>query len=524
MSKSKTPVILPEVTLSSTTTDKSGTVFQKEKSSNTKEKRNDRPIQFCLDSSNSLDTIDKNSKMENGTNNEGSSTRYIILIFTILCLTSIMANIVCFNFTVLCMPASHRINSINSTNKFEPYNHQERTWLFSAVAIGALLAVVPVSHGIARLGCRQVFFLSGILSGLSTVLVPAAASYSLQTFLMMRVLQGISFAACMPTVGSVTSSWASLKQNGFFIAVLTTFGQLSSVFSMPLSGQLCTSSLGWQSVFYFHAAFSFITFIIWYIFFTDSPSSNARVSTRELSVINANKSSASLSADHSSTPYLEIISTPSIWAVWIGALGDLVAVQLIHMFSPLYIRDILGYSVQKTGFAAAVPVLVQFCVKISAGHSSDRIRGVSETTKIRIFNSIALGLSAVFLACCGYVQQGQGLLGLILISLATAMFGFNGGGFNKCATLVSRQYSHFVMANIQFIWCLSMLICPILVSFLLPTSSVSEWRVVFFAHAALLILSNIFFCIFATAKPASWTDRTIRNAARKNRPIFSTNV
>ncbi|CAB3407745.1 unnamed protein product [Caenorhabditis bovis] len=468
-------------------------------------------IKFSLEND-----VEEVAKPENE-DSSSSSIRYIILFLTIVCLSSIMANIVCFNFTVLCMPASHRFNS----STFEPYNHQERTWLFSAVAIGALLAVVPVSHAIAHVGCRKVFFVAGMLTGFATAAVPLASSVSLELFLVLRFLQGVSFAACMPTVGSVTASWASLKQHGLFIAVLTTFGQLSSVFSMPVSGQLCTSTLGWQSVFYFHGIVSFVVFFAWLYFFTDKPELNCRVKGRELSQINANKSSASLSQEMEKIPYLEIMTTPSVWAVWVGALGDLVAVQLIHTFSPLYIRDVLQYSVSKTGIAAAIPVLVQFFVKVTAGHSSDKIKGVSETTKLRIFNTIALGMSAVFLAACGYVERGQGLLGIALISLATAMFGFNGGGFNKCATLVSRQYSPFVMANIQFIWCLSMLICPILVSFLLPTSSVSEWRTVFFAHAILLVLTNAFFCVFATAKPASWTDRTIQNAAPKNRSVLS---
>ncbi|KJH46583.1 hypothetical protein DICVIV_07366 [Dictyocaulus viviparus] len=316
----------------------------------------------------------------------------------------------------------------------------------------------------------------------------------------------------MPTVGAVTSSWASLKQNGLFISALTTYGQLSAVFAMPVSGELCTSSFGWEAVFYLHAVVSLISFTGWFFLYTNNPEHHPLVSKSELAEINDGKSASTLQAEDSVLiiPYLEILTTPSVWGVWIGALGDLIAVQLIHTFSPLYIREVLQYSVEHTGFAAALPVLFQFLVKVIAGHSSDQIRRVSETTKIRIFNSVALGASAVFLSALAFVHRGDGVLGIVLISLATAMFGFNGAGFNKCATLVSRQYSHFVMANIQFIWCLSLLICPILcatlvsrqyshfvmaniqfiwclsllicpilVSYLLPTGSVEEWRLVY---------------------------------------------
>ena len=128
---------------------------------------------------------------------------------------------------------------------------------------------------------------------------------------------------------------------------------------------------------------------------------------------------------------MEIASTPSVWGIWIGAFGDLIAVQLIHIYSPVFLHDVGGYSFEKTGFAAAVPVLFQFLVKMFAGHSSDKIHGISETTKLRIYNTIALGASAVFLVALGFVKQGQGVLGLVLMTLATGMFGFNGGGFSK---------------------------------------------------------------------------------------------
>ncbi|WKX91889.1 hypothetical protein Q1695_010151 [Nippostrongylus brasiliensis] len=466
--------------------------------------------------------VDSARASRKSSDRDQSWTRYAVLCATIICLSSVMANMVCFNFTVLCMPATHEQLAANET-VYHGYSKDDRTWLFSAVAVGALMSVVPTSHAIATIGARVVFFAAGMLTTLATALVPFAAHNSLNAFLVLRFLQGVSCAACMPTVGAVTASWASLKQHGLFMSTLTTFGQLSAVFAMPVSGELCSSSLGWEAVFYLHAVVSLISFVGWFFLYTNSPEHHPLVSKTELAEINDGKLASSLKAEegHVPIPYIEILTTPSVWGVWIGALGDLVAIQLIHMFSPMYIREVLQYSMHNTGFASAIPVLFQFFVKVFAGHSSDQIRGVSETTKIRIFNSIALGVSAAFLCALAFVKKGDGTLGIVLITLATAMFGFNGGGFNKCATLVSRQYGHFVLANIQFIWCLSMLICPILVSFLLPTGSVEEWRTVYIAHAVLLVLSNAVFCLLATAKPAPWTDPSIVNFSKKNTPMVT---
>ncbi|CAI2354839.1 unnamed protein product [Caenorhabditis sp. 36 PRJEB53466] len=450
--------------------------------------------------------------------------RYLVLISTMFCLTSLMSNVVCFNFTVLCMPGTQESAELSGNHShYAGYTRREKTWLLSTVAIGAVCGVVPVLYGISRFGLKKVFFTSGMLTAISTFLVPILAPISYWFFIALRFVQGLSYAACFPAVGAVTSSWASLAQQGLFIAALTTFGQTSSVFSMPVAGELCISPFGWKSVFYLHSLISLAVFTIWYAVFTDSPHDNKFVRPAELAEIEHNKSADEIH-EHSHTPYLEIVTTPSIWGIWIGALGDLVAVQLIHIYSPVFLHDVGGYSVEKTGFAAAVPVLFQFFVKMFAGHSSDKIHGISETTKLRIYNTIALGASAVFLVALGFVKQGQGVLGLVLMTLATGMFGFNGGGFSKCAALVSRQYSHFVMANLQILTCFSMIVCPLIVSSILREGTVAEWRIVFFVHAAILVVCNVVFCWLATAKPAPWTDRTIKKSASKNTPLYQIKV
>lgn len=54
-----------------------------------------------------METISGNTGELTGTTSSGScwmrGTRYIVLISTLICLASIMSNIVTFNFTVLCI-------------------------------------------------------------------------------------------------------------------------------------------------------------------------------------------------------------------------------------------------------------------------------------------------------------------------------------------------------------------------------------------------------------------------------------
>ncbi|VDO56556.1 unnamed protein product, partial [Onchocerca flexuosa] len=171
---------------------------------------------------------------------------------------------------------------------------------------------------------------------------------------------------------------------------------------------MCTSSFGWPAVYYLHAGISFIAFGVWVLLYRNQPADHPFVKESELREINSGRSTSAIKASsnkHQKIPYLAILSTPAVWGIWAAAIGDLMTLQLIHTFSPQYIREILGYSVEHTGFSAALPVLVQFLFKIFAGYTSDKLTIFSETAKLRFYNSIALGVSAFFLIILAFLPQ-----------------------------------------------------------------------------------------------------------------------
>ncbi|MCP9264295.1 Sialin [Dirofilaria immitis] len=377
--------------------------------------------------------------------------------------------------TVMLETADNNMDEVTTENNGnnEGYTKEDRTMILSSVAIGALVTILFITHALQYFGLRVIFFASGMLTAISTMLVPLAISQnSIVYFIILRILQGVSFTVCMPTTGAITSSWASLKQNGF------SFQHWYHLANYHLFLQwLLLACVGWPAVYYLHGGVSFIVFGIWVLLYRNQPG---------------------ISKKHQKIPYLAILSTPAIWGVWAAAIADLMTLQLIQMFGPQYINEILGYSVEATGFSAALSIF--------AGYTSDRLRILSETAKLRLYNSIALGISAVFLIILAFLPRGYPLTGVVLLTLATSMYGFNGGGFNKCATLVSRQYSAFVLGHIQIIWCISMLLSPILVNGLLGEGTIYDWRIIFIIHAILSLATNVYFCIVAVSDAAWWTD------------------
>uniref|UniRef100_A0A7I4YDA6 Major facilitator superfamily MFS-1 domain containing protein n=2 Tax=Haemonchus contortus TaxID=6289 RepID=A0A7I4YDA6_HAECO len=431
-------------------------------------------------------------------------TRYLVLFLGSACIASIASNMIVLNFTLICMGTEYNETNPMSAENRGPYDYtqSEKSYLMWAVAIGTLLAAWPFHWFYENYGARSVFFAAGMISTVATAAMPLAATYSWPAFLMARFFQGVSFGADFAAIGLIVVHWASLKQHGFFIALLSSFSQLSVMFTMPVAGELCESSLGWPSVYYVHSALSGILFTIWYYFYRDDPSEHASMTEIELEKINRGKGEIKLKEP---APIKEIMTNPVMWAVWLSAFGELMMSQFIVMYAPTYLKEVLGFRVAHTGYFVAVPRALHLAFKIISGIASDRILFLTEKTKMRLFNTIALMVSGTFFCVLGFLPRELSSYALVTLLIIECSTGFICGGFYKCATLVARQHSHFVLSQIQFIKCLSLFIEPLLVFLICTHNTLAEWRVVFLIHGVLLIAGNIIFCYFATDKPAAFT-------------------
>uniref|UniRef100_A0A915NXB9 MFS domain-containing protein n=1 Tax=Meloidogyne floridensis TaxID=298350 RepID=A0A915NXB9_9BILA len=234
------------------------------------------------------------------------------MVISTLCLSSILSNILTFNFTYICMAGVRPDNfsqiNISSTNYDEDldYSSAERTALFMAVAVGALLAVFPLTILLGKFGSRIVFGCLGYMSALSTLLIPIAAVNGFPYILSMRII--------------------------------------APLFTMPLAGELCTSSVGWPAVYYLHGLVSILLFTLFMLYHRNYPQDHPMVSRTELVKVMFNKGGSIYSGpgkQHEKSPkvpYKAMYSDMAIWAILVASFGNFMGTQLSLQFMPTYIN------------------------------------------------------------------------------------------------------------------------------------------------------------------------------------------
>uniref|UniRef100_A0A914E8L6 Major facilitator superfamily (MFS) profile domain-containing protein n=1 Tax=Acrobeloides nanus TaxID=290746 RepID=A0A914E8L6_9BILA len=283
----------------------------------------------------------------------------------------------------------------------------------------------------------------------------------------------------------------------------------------PIAGIIC-ESIGWPYVYYFHAIASGCLFFSWFFFYLDRP--EQIVSTKEIEKIHKDKTQAHIDMDKF-IPYWEICKNPIILTVWLNALGDIGANVFLLTYIPTYFNKVLKFGIAETGFLGILPPLMNVVFKMISGYASDEWKYNSERFKMIALNSFALMPSGVLYFVLGYVKSPWA--GFVFTVAIQSFLGANCGGFYKCGTLVSRQYSHYVIANIQFIKCISLFAAPGLVAiFVRDDTSEEQWRHTFFVLGTLLIAANILFCFMATDKPAEFTKITRKSKEEEKNEII----
>uniref|UniRef100_A0A0M3HVI1 MFS domain-containing protein n=1 Tax=Ascaris lumbricoides TaxID=6252 RepID=A0A0M3HVI1_ASCLU len=461
----------------------------------------------------------------------GHWTRYVILAISVICLTLLTSNCLILNFTIICMSDDDSLtNSTASGRLLENglryhYSSTQKGLLFSAVALGTLLGTVAVVRLSTFISIRKLFTAFGVISGISTIFLPQLASFGFYWLFIARICAGSrlsSYRLDYVTMVDFSRQWnvslpIVLSFSGATLILLRISEceknnrrqlsrhnfQLGPMLTMPLSGALCVSSLGWAYAYYFIGTLTLLAFLLFYIIFRDSPRFHTIVSEKELKIIERGKNV--ITKRQQKVPYGSLLKSIRIWAIWTLCTGGTFGFQLFFQYAPIYLNKVLHFEVESTGFATAMPYVFSMIIKVCTGPLSDHAPCMSEKARVMMFTFISQGTMAACFLCLAVIPPEMSTLGQVAYTAAIAFSGMNWAGGIRCAQLVARQHVHFVLAVLSVISCTIILILPAVVSTLAPNNTHKEWSLIFYIVFGMIVASNTFFALAADTKPAKWT-------------------
>ncbi|KJH49286.1 hypothetical protein DICVIV_04612 [Dictyocaulus viviparus] len=287
-----------------------------------------------------------------------------------------------------------------------------RAWMFTVTAIGMCLGPIPL-YWAHTVDTRVLILAYGLLSTVATALYPFADGCGLWPSLLARFLSVIYY----------------------------TLGFLTLLFTLM---------------------FTFI--------YLDNVYKNRVVSQKEIQKIIEGRKIVS---EKVSVPYIDLLGDVSIWINFILFIGYYIGMIVYQQYSPMFIKQILKYSVRETGYFSAIPMVFAIILKITVGRLIDH--GLGLDAKWRLATPL------VFLE--------------FVSSLSIFLTGF-----------IGAQHAHFALNFNMFIAGFVQILIPGGVQLLVSDNTREQWSILFYTITAITLATTILYVTFVEVKAATWTE------------------
>lgn len=473
--------------------------------------------------------------------------RYFILAMSIFYLMLLFSNSILLNFTIICMEGPMTTaasgkeegcirNATTTTTNGVPNNGSEwrnenrtqtptnacsytsssaasfspfqRSALFSATAIGAIIASFPINEWVQRYSLRQTITGYGLVSALATLCTPICYElFGFPALFVARILQGTSFPAEYVMSSSLSRKWSPAHFIGTFLLLISTHFQFGPMYTMPVAGYFCQSTWGWSGIYYVQGAITLAFVGLFFAIFRDCPTQHPWVNKEELQQIQLDKTEDATEKE-GPVPYRAILSDWAVWLLLIAFFSDELGFQIYTQLGPYYLNKVLGISVTGTGFIAAMPYMVSLLSKVVSGPINDEWLAAlfSEHFRIKLFAAISQYGIALSLGCLAFLPLFTTSIWVIVPFYATLnMFtGLDFLGIVRCTQTIALRHAEVLIAWQSIVSSTVALVLPTIVSMAAPNDSLPEWMLVMGSVSLIVILSITAFMVFGVSSPRKW--------------------
>ena len=261
----------------------------------------------------------------------------------------------------------------------------------SATQMGLLLSVFSVAYGLTQLplaglldraGSR--WMMGGALAVWSAAQVMTGFVRSLQGFLVLRVLLGIGEGPYYPTAVRSIREWFTYRGRGRATSSLN----VSSTVGLALAPPLLTAimlQVGWRRMFILLGLAGLAIAVLWVMLHRERSETEYALPVKDR---------------RPGLAWGLLLRQRSMWGMMIGFGGVNYTNWLYIAWLPGYLQTARHLSLQRSGWAAAIPFLAGMCGVICSGLFADflAVRRVSGETGLigihRSFAVVGLTLSA----------------------------------------------------------------------------------------------------------------------------------
>lgn len=203
-------------------------------------------------------------------------------------------------------------SGVGDDNKFS-WNSYQQNFVLGSFFWGYILTELPGGRLAELIGGHRVFGHSMLWASVITLATPAAAFFSYNALIVLRVLLGFMLGASWPAIHPMTAVWIPPLDRSKFMSNMMA-SSLGAAITMPVCGFLI-DKFDWEWAFYSTGAVGLLWSICWFVFIYETPAVHPRISEEERREIEEAIGSSTSKKRPSYVPWVSILTSPAVWAI-----------------------------------------------------------------------------------------------------------------------------------------------------------------------------------------------------------------
>lgn len=354
-------------------------------------------------------------------------------------------------------------------------------------------------------GTKNVFGWSQFATAVCSLGIPYAASLHYGVLIVLRSIQGFASGLTWPAMYALVGYWIPPAERSRFMSSFQGFS-IGIGLTYPLCGFII-KHFGWRLVFYTTGTIGMMWCIMWYFLAFNTPAEHPRITIAEREYIEMNVSHEVRDGQGMKVPWRLIFTSLPAWSIGVTTFGRIWVHYQFIMSGPLYMKHILGFSIQQNGLLSGTPFLCSYFSSVLFCYVADLFvkRKVMSLTNVRkLFTAVSQIIPGILILIIGYIDDNIVLV-LIIWFIAVTLITASYAGAMASIVDIAPNLAGPVLAFAQTIHMTASFLSPVITGFIVTNeTSIEQWQHVFGVASIIAICTYVMFQIYGTADIQSW--------------------
>ncbi|KAL9701512.1 hypothetical protein quinque_004953 [Culex quinquefasciatus] len=407
--------------------------------------------------------------------------RYIVVLMAFLGFLNMYTTRANLSVAIVAMTENRTVvqpdGSVIQIQEFD-WSSTVQGYVLSSFFYGYLVAHLPAGILANKFGATNMIGTGIGVTSVLALLTPLAARAGVGYLIATRILQGMSQGVINPCMHTVWSRWAPPSERSRMVLLAFAGVFVGTILAMLLSGSL-------QAL--------------------ESPEEDRFITPMEKQFI---LQSLGCVEGHQKIkhPWKGILTSKAVYAIIIANFCQNWGFYNMLTQLPSFLKDAFKFSVQTSGFVAAIPYFAMALTLSLAGYLADwfQIKGILTTTQVRRnFTCGSFLTQAIFMVTGVLLLETVPTVACITIAIAMGAFAWSGYAVNQLD--LSPKSAGLLAGMSNSLGTVGGIVSPIVTGYLTKNHTGEEWTTVFYILSGIYLFGVVVYWFCASGELQPWS-------------------